>query len=162
MLDGHQLDDFDLKILKALQENADYSMNELGNLVGLSHTPCWRRIKRLESEGFIRGKVTILDPKKLNLGVSVHAYLTIKNHDEASLNAFESAVQDVKEVVECYSTTGEKDYLLRVVVENVDDYERLLKQCLVHLPNVASVNSTFALKQVKYTTALPLHETKRK
>jgi len=162
MLDGHQLDEFDLKILKALQENADYSMNELGDLVGLSHTPCWRRIKRLESDGYIRGKVTILDPQKLNLGVSVHAYLTIKSHDEASLNAFESAVQDVKEVVECYSTTGEKDYLLRIVVENVDHYERLLKQRLVHLPNVASVNSTFALKQVKYTTALPLHPSPRK
>lgn len=161
MPDVHQLDDFDIKILKALQENADYSMNELGELVGLSHTPCWRRIKRLEADGFIRGKVTLLDAKKLKLGVTVHAYITIKSHDESSLNAFESAVQDVKEVVECYSTTGDKDYLLRVVVDSVDHYEQLLKQTLVHLPNVASVNSTFALKQVKYTTALPLDAIKR-
>jgi Lrp/AsnC family transcriptional regulator, cysteine-sensing transcriptional activator len=150
------LDDFDIKILRALQENADYSMNELGDIVGLSHTPCWRRIKRLEAEGYIRQRVTLLDADKLHLGVTVHAYLTIKSHDEASLNAFETAVQDIKEVVECYSTTGDKDYMLRIVVNSVSDYEILLKQTLVHLPNVASVNSTFALKQVKYTTELPL------
>lgn len=156
MTTSNTLDEFDLKILRALQENADYSMNELGDIVGLSHTPCWRRIKRLESEGYILGKVTLLDPQKLNSGVTVHAYLTIKNHDEDSLNAFESAVLDIKEIVECYSTTGDKDYMLRIVVNSVSDYEVLLKQTLVHLPNVDSVNSTFALKQVKYTTQLPL------
>ncbi len=161
MPDVHQLDDFDIKILKALQENADYSMNELGDLVGLSHTPCWRRIKRLEADGFIRGKVTLLDAKQLNVGVTVHAYLTIKSQDEESLLAFESAVQDVKEIVECYATTGDKDFLLRVVVDSVDHYEQLLKRTLVHLPNVASVNSIFALKQVKYTTALPLESIRR-
>jgi len=149
-------DDFDRKILRTLQENADYSMAELGEKVGLSHTPCWRRIKRLEAEGIIKGKVTLLDPQKLDLSVTVYAYITIKSHDEDSLNAFESAVQDVEEVVECYSTSGDKDYVLRVVVDSVDHYERLLKRTLVHLPNVASVNSTFALKQVKYTTQLPL------
>ncbi len=161
MADEHQLDDFDMKILKALQENADYSMNELGDLVGLSHTPCWRRIKRLEAEGFIRGKVTLLNASKLKLSVTVHAYLTIKNHDEDSLNAFESAVQSVREVVECYSTSGDKDYVLRIIVNSVEHYEQLLKQTLVHLPNVESVNSTFALKQVKYTTALPLDSIRR-
>lgn len=161
MSDAHQLDDFDMKILKALQENADYSMNELGDLVGLSHTPCWRRIKRLEAEGFIKGKVTLLDPAKLHLSVTVHVYINIKSHDEDSLNAFESAVQSIREVVECYSISGEKDYLLRVVVDSVEYYEKLLKQTLVHLPNVASVNSIFALRQVKYTTALPLDSVRR-
>lgn len=150
------LDDYDRRILRALQANANYSMAELGNLVGLSHTPCWRRIKRLEQEGFIGARVTLLNPAKLSLGVTVHAYIIIKSHDEDSLNAFENAVQDVQEIVECYSTSGDKDYVLRVVAKNVDDYERLLKKTIVHLPNVASVNSTFALKQVKYTTELPL------
>lgn len=150
------LDEYDLKILQALQENADCSMAELGERVGLSHTPCWRRVKRLETEGVILGKVTLLNSRVLNLGVTVHAYLIIKSHDEESLNAFESAVADVEEIVECYSTSGDKDYLLKIVVDSVDHYERLLKQTLVHLPNVASVNSTFALKQVKYTTRLPL------
>jgi Lrp/AsnC family transcriptional regulator len=150
------LDKFDHLILKALQENADYSMIEIGERVGLSHTPCWRRIKRLEQGGFINKRVTLLNANVLNLSVSVHAYLTIKHHDEGSLNDFEKAVQNVPEIVECYSTTGDKDYLLRVVVQSVDAYEKLLKKTLVHLPNVASINSTFALKQVKYTTELPL------
>jgi Lrp/AsnC family transcriptional regulator len=150
------LDEYDRRILRALQQNADYSMNELGDKVGLSHTPCWRRIKRLEQDGFIRRRVVLLAPQKLSLGVTVHAYIIIRSHDEESLNAFESAVQNVKEIVECYSTSGDKDYVLRVVAKNVDDYEQLLKKIIVHLPNVASVNSTFALKQVKYTTELPL------
>lgn len=153
---AYQLDNYDLRILRALQVNAEYSMTELGDIVGLSHTPCWRRIKRLEQDGFINGKVALLNPGRLDLSVTVHAYLTIKSHDEESLNAFEQAVQQVREIVECYSTTGEKDYLLRIVTRNVDDYERLLKKTLVHLPNVASVNSTFALKQVKFTTELPI------
>lgn len=161
MSDAHQLDDFDMKILKALQENADYSMNELGDLVGLSHTPCWRRIKRLEAEGFIKGKVTLLDASRLNLSVTVHASVTVKDHDSDSLEAFEASVHTVKEIVECYSTSGDKDYLLRIIVNSVEHYEQLLKHTLVHLPNVASVNSTFALKQVKYTTALPLDSSQR-
>jgi len=156
MASSIELDDYDLKILRTLQDNADYSMADLGEKVGLSHTPCWRRIKRLEAAGIIKGKVTLLNPKILNLGVTVHAYLTIKSHDEESLNAFESAVEDVDEIVECYSTSGDKDYCLKIVVNSVDHYERFLKKSLVSLPNVASVNSTFALKEVKYTTKLPI------
>ena len=161
MSDTHQLDDFDMKILKALQENADYSMNELGDLVGLSHTPCWRRIKRLEAEGFIKSKVTLLDPTKLHLSVTVHAYITIQKHDKDAIAAFESAVQSIREIVECYSISGDKDYLLRVVVNSVASYDNLLKQTLAGLPNVASIHSVFALKQVKYTTALPLESVRR-
>ena len=154
--ESDSFDKYDRNILLALQDDAEISMAELGARVGLSHTPCWRRVKRLEELGYIRRRVTLLDPEKLQLNVSVHAYITIKSHDEASLNAFESSVQEVVEIVECYSITGDKDYLLRIVVANVDEYEKLLKTQLVHLPNVASVNSAFALKQVKYTTALPL------
>lgn len=156
MSDSLTLDKFDLQILQALQENADYSMHEIGERVGLSHTPCWRRVKKLEQSGLIKKRIALLDANALNLSVSVHAYITIKSHDEQSLNAFEQAVQNVPEIVECYSTTGDKDYLLRVIVSTVDAYEQLLKKQLVHLPNVASINSTFALKQVKYTTELPL------
>lgn len=150
------LDNYDKKILKALQENAELSMADLGDQVGLSHTPCWRRVKRLEEEGYILRRVTLLNAEKLDFNVSVHAYITIKSHDEQSLIVFESAVHAIPEIVECYSITGEKDYLLRMVVSSVDQYEKLLKKTLVHLPNVASVNSVFALKQVKYTTALPI------
>ncbi|GAA6171058.1 Lrp/AsnC family transcriptional regulator [Colwellia sp. KU-HH00111] len=151
-----ELDKFDRKILQALQENGDYSMAELGEIAGLSHTPCWRRVKRLQAEGIIKGKVTLLDPDKLELSVTVYTYITIKSHAEESLNAFETAVQKVKEIVQCHSTSGDKDYILRVLVNSVSDYERLLKQTLIHLPNVASANSTFALKQIKCTTQLPI------
>ena len=151
-----KLDEFDLRILRQLQEDADCSMADLGASIGLSHTPCWRRVKRLEAENIIRGKVVLLDPRKLNLGVTVYAYIIIRHHDEESLNAFESAVQRVDEIVECYSISGDKDYVLRVVVDSVEHYEQLLKTTIVRLDNVASVNSTFALKQVKYTTKLPL------
>lgn len=150
------LDDFDRKILRALQENADYSMADLGNLIGLSHTPCWRRLKRLEAEGIIRGKVTLLEPQMLNLNVTVHAHISIKSYEEPAVEIFEAAVQDIPEVVECYSTSGDHDYLVKVVVESVGHYERLLKTTLANLPNLESISSTFALRQVKYTTRLPI------
>lgn len=117
------LDKFDVRILQALQENADYSMHEIGERVGLSHTPCWRRVKKLEQSGLVKKRIALLDANALNLSVSVHAYITIKSHDEHSLNAFEQAVQDIPEIVECYSTTGDKDYLPQVIVSNVDSYE---------------------------------------
>ncbi|MBK8186121.1 MAG: Lrp/AsnC family transcriptional regulator [Cellvibrio sp.] len=151
-----EIDDIDRAILRALQQNADYSMADLGNLVGLSHTPCWRRLKRLEAEGVIQNKVTLLDANKLNLKVTIHAYITIKHHEQLALEAFESAVMAIPEIVECYSTSGDKDYVLRVVVESVEHYERLMKTQLINLPNLGSINSAFALKQVKYTTQLPI------
>ena len=138
MVDDKPLDKFDIAILSALQKNADLSMSELGDTVGLSHTPCWRRVKRLQDQGYITNKVTLLAPEALNLGVSVHAYLTIKHHDEASLTAFENAVADIPQIVECYSTSGDKDYLLRVVVSSVGAYETFLKKTLAH--HRASVN----------------------
>ncbi len=150
------LDHFDRKILQALQKNSDCSMAELGEMVGLSHTPCWRRVNRLQEEGIIKGKVALIDANKLGLSVTVFTYITIKSHEEESLNAFETAVKNIDEIIQCHSTSGDKDYVLQVLVRNVSDYERLLKQTLVHLPNVACANSTFALKQVKNTTQLPL------
>lgn len=151
-----KLDKFDLRILRELQLRADLSVAELGERIGLSHTPCWRRIRRLEKAGVIRERVTLLDPRLLNLDVNVFAQVTLTRHDEATLEGFEDAVQDVAEVVECHTLSGDRDFLLRIVVGDVSDYERLLKTRLVHLPGVASVSSTFALKQVKYTTVLPV------
>lgn len=151
-----KLDKFDREILRVLQKDATVSMADLSQLVGLSHTPCWRRVKKLESQGIIQRKVTILDNKLLNLGVSVFIYVTLKNHDGDSLNGFEAAVQDIEEVVECHTTSGDKDYLLKVIVESIEEYEHLLKSKLTHLPYVDHLSSTFALKQVKNTTELPI------
>lgn len=151
-----RLDEFDLRILRELQQESNLSVAELGARIGLSHTPCWRRIKRLEEAGIISKKLILISREALQLNVTVYAYLRIKMHDEDSLNAFERAVHQVDEVVECYSTSGDTDYVLKVIVGSVEHYEQLLKQTLVHLPNVAAINSSFALKEVKYTTRLPI------
>lgn len=154
--DSIDLDDYDRKILRALQGSADYSMADLGNLIGLSHTPCWRRLKRLEAEGIIRGKVTLLDPKKVGMHVVVHSAVRLTGHQSEALAEFEEGIQAVPEVLECYASTGDSDYLLKVVVNSIEHYEQLLNEKLRPLPHVASIRSNFALKQVKYTTELPL------
>ena len=150
------LDSFDLQILRELQRDAEISMQALGERVGLSHTPCWRRVKKLEEAGVIRGRVTLLDPEALNLSVNVFVQVSLGVQQESALNEFESAVQAIPEIVECYTVSGDRDFLLRVVVEDVSAYERLLKTTLVHLPEVANMSSTFALRQVKYRTELPV------
>ena len=150
------MDAFDLQILRELQADAEISMQELGERVGLSHTPCWRRVKKLEEAGVIRHRVTLLDPDQLNLAVNVFVQVSLGVQQEEALNAFEAAVQAIPEIVECYTVSGDRDFLLRVVVEDVTAYERLLKSTLVHLPEVANLSSTFALRQVKYSTELPL------
>ncbi len=131
-------------------------MQDLGNKVGLSHTPCWRRVKRLEKDGVIRKRVTLLDANALRLAVNVFVHVTLKNHRENGLTLFEEAVQDISEIVECYTVSGDRDFLLRVVVADVSAYEHLLKHILVNLPGVDNLSSTFALRQVKYTTEYPL------
>ena len=150
------LDSLDRRILAELQQAADLSMQALGERVGLSHTPCWRRVRRLERQGVIRRRVTLLDPEQLDLAVNVFVNVSLKRHQENALNRFEEAAREVPEIVECYSVSGETDFLLRVVVRDVSAYEHLLKATLVHLPEVGNLTSTFALRQVKYTTALPL------
>ena len=150
------MDTIDRRILSELQDDADLSMQELGDRVGLSHTPCWRRVKRLEERGIVKRRVALLDAEQLDLAVNVFVNVSLRRHQENALNRFETAVQDVPEVVECYSVSGETDFLLRVVVADVTAYERLVKATLVHLPEVGNLTSTFALRQVKYTTALPL------
>ena len=150
------MDTIDRRILSELQDDADLSMQELGDRIGLSHTPCWRRVKRLEERGIVKRRVALLDAEQLDLAVNVFVNVSLRRHQENALNRFETAVQDVPEVVECYSVSGETDFLLRVVVADVTAYERLVKATLVHLPEVGNLTSTFALRQVKYTTALPL------
>lgn len=150
------LDPFDIKILRELQQNAEISMQDLGERVGLSHTPCWRRVKHLQQEGVIRRRVALLDGKSLGLEVNVFVHVTLRNHQENGLTLFEDSVHDIPEIVECYTVSGEKDFLLRVVVADVSAYEHLLKHTLINLPGVGNLSSTFALRQVKYTTEYPL------
>jgi Lrp/AsnC family transcriptional regulator len=150
------LDSVDLKIVRAVQDHPDFSIAELAAHVGLSHTPCWRRLKRLEADGIVRERVTLLDAQKLGLGMNVFVQVKLKQHDEDTLNALEQAARERPEIVECFSMSGDSDYLFRIVVSSVDEYERLLKTVLLHLPGVGACNSNFALKCVKLTVKLPV------
>jgi Lrp/AsnC family transcriptional regulator len=151
-----KLDEKDRAILRVLQESCDHSVTEVARRVSLPYTPCWRRIQRLRRSGIITRRVALLDQRMLGLGVSVLVAVALKRHDETTLKRFERAVQDIDEVMECYAIAGDRDFHLRVVVPDVDAYDRLLKAKLVHLPGAASVSSSFALSCVKYTTKLPI------
>ena len=150
------MDRTDLKILDTLQRVPGISNADLGQKVGLSNVPCWRRLKRLEEAGAILERAVILDPKIMGLGVSVFAEVRLRQHDEDTLESFENEVRNRPEIVECFSMSGQQDYILRVLVRDVEQYEVLLKKVLLHLPAVASVNSSFALKKIKLTTQIPL------
>ena len=150
------IDSVDNKILSIIQSDADVPIQEIGEQVGLSHTPCWRRIKKMSEVGVIRRKVALLDADQLDLAVNIFVNVTLRRHQENALNRFEEAVQDIAEIVECYTVSGATDFLLRIVVPSVAAYEHLLKSKLVHLPEIGNLSSTIALRQVKYTTELPL------
>ena len=151
-----ELDRYDLHILKILQNDSSISMQDLGAQIGLSHTPCWRRIKKLEEHGVIIKQVALLNSKSLDLDVNVFVHVTLRQHHENALNRFEEAVGELTEVVECYTVSGETDFLLRVVVKDVEAYEKLPNGTLLQLPEVGTPSCTFALRQVKYTTEIPI------
>ena len=151
-----KLDDFDLKILKCLQAEPHLSMVEVAERIGLSHTPCWRRLRRMEEAGLVAGRPLLLDPVALGYPVNVFAHIKIRNHEETVLEAFEDAVRALPEIVECFSMGGESDYVLRVLARSIDDYEQFLRKTLLHMPGVGAINSSFALKTVKLTTAVPI------
>ena len=152
------LDEIDCRILAALQENARISNVDLASQVGISPSPCWRRVRDLEQEGVISRYVTLVDPGSVGLPVSVFIQVSLERQVETALEAFESAVLSRPEVMECYLMTGDADYLLRVVVADLAAYERFLMDHLTRVPSVASIKSSFALKQIKYRTALPVTE----
>ena len=149
------LDEIDRRILRVLQENARVSNVELAELVGVSPSPCWRRVRDLEQAGVISRYVTLLDPGSIGLPVSVVIQVSLERQVEAALETFEQAVAEWPEVMECYLMTGDADYMLRVVVADLEAYQRFLLDHLTRVPGVASIKSSFALKQVKYRTALP-------
>ncbi|MGI9350255.1 MAG: Lrp/AsnC family transcriptional regulator [Rhizobiaceae bacterium] len=151
-----KLDDIDIKILRVLQENADRNINDIGQLVGLSHTPCWRRIKKMEEAGYIKEKRYILDSEKVGLDVSIFVFVRLDTHSSEVLEQFEAATLSVPEILQCYTMSGEFDYLLRVVVRTVRDYEKTVKGKLLKLPHVGVMNSHFSLNEIKNTTCLPL------
>jgi len=149
------LDDLDRKILTLLQADATLPVAEIADRVGLSTSPCWRRIQRLEAEGVIRGRVALLDPLKLNVGVVVFVAVRTNQHDLGWLERFAAAVRDFPEVVEFYRMSGDIDYLMRVVVPDIAAYDGFYKR-LIQRVALSDVSSSFAMETIKYTTALPV------
>ncbi|HVO15376.1 MAG TPA: Lrp/AsnC family transcriptional regulator [Alphaproteobacteria bacterium] len=157
MPEAAPIDRTDCKILDLLQEDARLANVELAQKVGLSPSPCLRRVRLLEEGGVIRRYVTLLDPAQVGLPVSVFVQVTLERQVETALQQFEDAVRRHPEVMECYLMTGDADYLLRVVAPDLESYQRFLLDNLTRIPGVASIKSSFALKQVSYRTALPLN-----
>lgn len=149
------MDAFDRKILKILQEDATLPVAQIAERVGLSTTPCWRRIQNLEKAGVIRGRVALVDADKLNVGTTVFARVKTNRHNYEWLESFAKAVAEIEEVVEFYRMSGDIDYLLRIVVPDIASYDAVYKR-LIKAADLSDVSSSFAMERIKYTTALPV------
>jgi Lrp/AsnC family transcriptional regulator len=149
------LDAVDLKILARLQEDCTIPVADLAREVGLSTTPCWRRVQKLEQAGVIRGRVALLDPAKVGAGVTVFVSIVTSQHSLAWLERFHAAIVEFPEVVEFYRMSGAVDYLLRVVVPDIAAYDAFYKRLIARI-ELANVSSAFAMEEIKNTTALPL------
>lgn len=149
------LDAFDRKILDLLQRDASLSVAEIADKVGLSTTPCWRRIRNLEDAGVIRGRVAVLDPASLNIGVTVFVGFKAGRHAADWLQTFAATVQDIDEVTEVYRLSGEIDYLLKIVVPDIAAYDDVYKR-LIQKTDFADVSSFFSMEEIKSTNVLPL------
>lgn len=146
----------DIKILRLLQEDATLSISQIAEAVHLSAAPCWRRIQKLKESGVIDRQVALCNPAKLNVGVTVFVAIKTNQHNTAWLDRFAQGTAQLPEVIELYRMSGEIDYLLRVVVPDIDGYDAFYKK-LIQIADLSNVSSSFAMEQIKYTTALPLH-----
>ncbi len=150
------MDVIDRKILSCLQEDATLPIAEVADRVGLSATPCWRRIQALERDGVIERRVAPLNPDKLNAAVTVFASVRTDEHNVAWLKKFAKAVIGIPEIVEVYRMSGEVDYLLRIVVPDIAGYDAIYKRLIASI-NLSDVSSSFAMERIKATTVLPVH-----
>lgn len=150
-----KLDSIDCKLLELLQKNAEMQIADLANEVGLSSTPCWRRVQRLKEAGVITANVVLVDRMKVNLGVTVFVSVRTNTHSEAWFERFRASVETIPEVVEFYRMSGDVDYLLRVVVPDIAAYDQVYKR-LINNTELFDVSSSFAMEELKFTTALPL------
>ena len=149
------MDAIDRKILAVIQEDASLSVAEIGNRVGLSSTPCWKRIQRLEADGVIQKRVALVDQNKIGLGVTVFVSVETGDHSQEWLARFADTVQAMPEVMEFYRMAGDVDYMLRVVVPDIAGYDTFYKK-LIATVSLKNVTSRFAMERIKSTTALPI------
>lgn len=151
-----RLDAHERRILIELQDDARLTNQDLAQRVGLSPSACWRRVKALEESGVILRYAAILDPKKVGLGECVFAHVTLTRHSLAATHEFADAIRNRPEVMECFFTTGDADILMRVATPSVSAYDRFLEDFVFSAPGISQVRSNFALRQIKFETALPL------
>ncbi|MGH6664472.1 MAG: Lrp/AsnC family transcriptional regulator [Pseudolabrys sp.] len=149
------MDAIDRKILAVVQEDASLSVAEIGQRVGLSSTPCWKRLQRLEADGVILRRVALIDPEKIGLGITVFVSIETGDHSQDWLKKFAETVGAMPEVMEFYRMAGDVDYMLRVVVHDMPDYDRFYKKLIATVP-LKNVTSRFAMERIKSTTALPI------
>jgi len=146
----------DRRLLNELQRDATRNQSELAELVGMSRTSCWRRIRDFEEAGLIERQVALLDPKVAGFNIQVLLFVAMTEHTDENRHSFERHVSLLPEVTECFSVSGDRDYVLHVVVENMDTYNEFLNRQILRHAAVRSASSTFVLRRVKYSTALPL------
>jgi Lrp/AsnC family transcriptional regulator len=150
------MDSTDRKILQLLQMDASLTVKQIAAQIPLSVTPCWKRIQKLEADGFIRSRVALLDPVKVNADVTVFVAIKTDQHSREWIERFDQVVNDLPEVMEAYRMSGEVDYLLRVAIDSIAAYDRFYKT-LIDRIELSNVTSSFAMEQMKYTTALPIN-----
>jgi Lrp/AsnC family transcriptional regulator len=151
------MDAIDRKILAVVQEDASLSVAEIGHRVGLSSTPCWKRLQRLEADEVIMRRVALIDPEKIGLGITVFVSIETGDHSQDWLKGFAETVGGMPEVMEFYRMAGDVDYMLRVVVHDMPDYDKFYKKLIATVP-LKNVTSRFAMERIKSTTALPILE----
>lgn len=147
-------DQIDRKIIDILQQGIDKSVVEIAEAVGLSHTPCWRRIKRMEGMGLIRARVALIDQRLANVPMTIFIAVKVPRHTTAWLDTFRKEIRDIPEIMEAYRLTGETDYLLRLVVPSIDVYDQVYKNLISRL-EFSSLSSSIAMEELKFTTAIP-------
>ena len=148
------MDHYDRRLLELMQSDATLSVGELAEKIALSKTACWRRVRKLEKQGVIRDRVTLLEPAALNLGLTVYIVVRTNQHNDAWAKRFSEVVADIPGVLEAYRMSGDVDYLLRAVVSDLDGYDRLYKELI--RADLFDVSSSFVMETLKWTTALPL------
>lgn len=152
------LDSIDIKLLKLLQENSRLTTKELAAEVGLSISPVYERVKRLENEGYIDRYVALLDPEKVNLGLIAYVTVKLSKQSTQGMNEFVETVQRISEVTECYSVAGRYDFLMKVYAPNMYYYRTIVLDVLGNIDSIGAIESTFVMAEVKQTTSLPLRQ----
>ncbi len=150
------MDLYDKKILKALQLDGRITNKDLAEKVALSQAPCWRRVDHLEKKGLIKGYTAIVDQDKLGLSITAFAQISLDNHHPETVEQFDQGIQQWPEILECHATSGEYDYLLKIVARDMNDYNQLIYEKILRIPSIRSINTSFSMQQKKRTSHLPI------